>query len=375
MRLARARITPFRLRTRVPLETSRGAIRERHGVLVALETADGAVGFGEATPPEGFGAESAEECLVAAGALCESLLSREARPAEVLFAELDAHAVRAPAARFALETALLDLAARARGLPLADLLGEGRAARRCVPVNALLSASSPEAVAHEARAALARGFSTLKLKVGACEPRADRARVTALRDAAGDEAELRIDANGAWSPELAIELLRELDPLELELAEQPVPADDVAGLARVRKGVLVPIAADESAADFARAARVIESGAADALVLKPAVLGGLRAAALLAQRARAAGLRVLVTSALDGAIARAAALALAAALPDPLPACGLATGELLADDLGPGPEPKEGFLHLPEGPGLGAAPDPRALCDAATSPTREVTPR
>jgi o-succinylbenzoate synthase len=375
MRLARARLTPFSLPMRAPLETARGACGERRGVLVALESADGSVGFGEATPPEGFGAESAEECLAAAELLCESLVARESRPSEALFAELDAHPVRAPGARFALETALLDLAAQARGMPLADLLGEGRAARRCVPVNALLSASAPEAVAREARAALARGFATLKLKVGAADPRTDCARVTALRDAVGDEAELRIDANGAWSPELAIEVLRELDPLELELAEQPVPAADVAGLARVRKGVLVPIAADESAADFAGAARVIESGAADALVLKPAVLGGLRAAAILAQRARAAGLRVLVTSALDGAIARAAALALAAALPDPLPACGLATGELLAADLGPGPEPKEGYLHVPEEPGLGAAPDPHALRAAAVGPTREVTPR
>ncbi|HTO08292.1 MAG TPA: mandelate racemase/muconate lactonizing enzyme family protein, partial [Myxococcota bacterium] len=255
------------------------------------------------------------------------------------------------------------------------LLGEGRAARRCVRVNALLSAGAPEAVAREARALLARGFSTLKLKVGALDPRSDCRRVTALRAAVGHEADLRIDANGAWPPELAIELLRELDPLELELAEQPVPAADVAGLARVRKAVLVPIAADESAADFAAAARVIEHGAADALVLKPVVLGGLRAAAILAQRARAAGLRVLVTSALDGAIARAAALALAASLPDPLPACGLATGELLADDLGPGPEPKEGFLHVPEQPGLGARPELAAVRAAATGPTREVTPR
>ena len=375
MRLARARLTPFALPLRAPLRTARGSVGLRRGVLVALESADGAIGWGEATPPDGFGAESADECLAACVRIGDSLVRREPWSLEAVFDRLDAHEARAPAARFAFETALLDLGAQARGVPLADALGEGRAARRSVPVNALLRETEPGAAGEEAKRALERGFATLKLKVGAGEPSSDCARVAAVRAAVGGEAELRIDANGAWSPERAIAVLRELDALDLELAEQPVAAPDVAGLARVRAAVLVPIAADESVADLARAARVLEARAADVLVLKPAVLGGLRAAAVLARCARAAGVRVLVTTGLDGAIARAAALALAAALPDPLPACGLATGELLAGDLGPAPEPKDGFVQISESPGLGVAPAPGALAALATGPAREVTPR
>ncbi|HTO52826.1 MAG TPA: mandelate racemase/muconate lactonizing enzyme family protein [Myxococcota bacterium] len=375
MKLARAQITPFALRLRVPLASAHGIQTLRHGALLALESEDGLVGYGEATAAQGFGLESPEESLAAIQALCEALMTHDSRPSGALFAVLDAQPLRAPAARFAVETALLDLLAQSRGIPLADLLGEGRAVRRSVPVNALLSATRPDAAAHEARRALERGFSTLKLKVGADRPAADCARLAAVRREVGDDAELRIDANGAWSVELAIEVLRELDSLELEVAEQPVAPDDVPGLARVRAAVLVPIAADESASDFARAARVLESRAADSLVLKPAVLGGLRPAAMLAQRARAAGVRVWVTTSLDGAIARAAALALAAALPDPLPACGLATGDLLAEDLGDGPEPKKGFLSLSENPGLGAAPGPGVVRALATGPTLEQVAR
>ncbi len=373
MRIARARIVPFALTLRAPLRTARGTMDVRRGVLVALESADGAVGWGEGTSPDGFGTESLDESLAASTRYCEALVSREPRKLEALFAELDAHPARAPTARFAVETALLDLGAQVRGLPLADVLGEGRAARRSVPVNALLHETEPDTAVEEAKRALAEGFTTLKLKVGAEAPSADRARLVAVHEALGDEADLRIDANGAWSPELAISILRGLDSLDLELAEQPVAADDVAGLARVRAAVLVPIAADESVADFARAARVLEARAADALVLKPAALGGLRAAAVLAQRARAAGVRVLVTSSIDGAIARAAAVALAASLPDPLPACGLATGELLAEDLANGPEPKDGFIDLSESPGLGVAPVEGALAEFATGMTRELT--
>ncbi len=370
MRIAHARVTPFAL----PLRRARGSMAVRRGVLVALESVDGIVGYGEGTAPEGFGTESFDECLAASARYCEALVSRAPRKLEALFAELDAHAARAPTARFAVETALLDLGAQARGLPLADVLGEGRAARRSVPVNALLCETEPDAAVDEAKRALARGFTTLKLEVGADAPSVDCARLVAVREAVGDEAELRIDASGAWSPELAIAILRDLDPLDLELAEQPVAADDIAGLARVRAAVLVPIAADESVTDFARAARLLEARAADAFVLKPAALGGLRAAAVLAQRARAAGVRVLVTSSIDGAIARAAALALAASLPDPLPACGLATGELLADDLALGPEPKNGFIDLAESPGLGVVLADGALAELAIGTTRELTP-
>lgn len=373
MRIARARITPFALPLRAPLRTALGDVAVRRGVLVCLESADGFVGWGEGTAPDGFGAESLEECLAASTRYCGALLDREPRKLEALFAQLDAHSARAPTARFAVETALLDLGAQARGAPLADVLGEGRAARRSVPVNALLRETEPSAAADEAKRAVARGFATLKLKVGADTPSADCARVFAVREAVRREAELRIDANGAWSPELAIAILRELDAVDLELAEQPVAADDIAGLARVRAAVLVPIAADESVTDFARAARLLEARAADALVLKPAALGGLRPAAVLAQRARALGVRVLVTSSIDGAIARAAALALAASLPDPLHACGLATGELLAGDLCPGLEPKDGYIDLAEIPGLGVAPQEAALAEFALGPAREVT--
>jgi o-succinylbenzoate synthase len=371
VKLARARLTPFALPLRAPLRAARGVAWERRGVLVALESGDGLVGFGEATPPEGFGAESPAECLARGGELVRMLVESDARALDAQLARVDAGAAGAPAIRFAVETALFDLAARARGVPLADLLAGGRATRRGVALNALLQANEPDAAAIEARRAVGDGFETLKLKVGAGDPGEDCARVRAVRAAVGNEAELRLDANGAWDADLAIAILRELDGANLELAEQPVAPADVAGLARVRAAVLVPIAADESIADPARAAAVLEQRAADTLVLKPAVLGGLRASLALAARARAAGVRVFVTTGLDGAIARAAALALAAALPGPLPACGLATGAWLAEDIGAGPEPKDGSLELCEEPGLGAAPSDAALESLATGATLE----
>src|SRR5262249_40302589 len=106
--------------------------------------------------------------------------------------------------------------------PRARVLANGRSPRERVRVNALLRETAPGAAAEEARRACGQGFATVKLKVGAEAPDRDRDRLVAVRAALGPAVQMRIDANGAWSADLAIAALRELDALELELAEQPV---------------------------------------------------------------------------------------------------------------------------------------------------------
>jgi len=137
----------------------------------------------------------------------------------------------------------------------------------------------------------------------------------------------------------------------------------------------VRIAADESASNARDLARVLALRAADVIVLKPAALGGLRAARRLAARARAAGCELFVTTLLDGAVSRAAALALAASLPGPLRACGLATGDLLAADLAAGDLPRDGALDVPARAGLGIALDETALARVAEGRGRVVFER
>ena len=371
MRVLRARLAPIRLRLRAPLDTARGALAERRGVLLRLDTDDGRVGWGEATPVAGFGQESAEAAGDALAKLAALAVGREPRELDALLDRAERLAPEHPAARFALDTALHDLVAQGEGRSLASWLASrrragARAAVR-VAVHALLSARDPDGAADEALRLVAQGFRTLKLKLGAAAPERDLARVAAVRAAVGPRIALRLDANGAWSPDDAVVHLLALAPFAPEWIEQPVPAEDVAGLARVRARAGVPVAADESATTRERAEAVIAAGAADLLVLKPAAAGGLRAAARLAELAREAGLAVVVTSVLDGAVGRAAALALAASLPGPLPACGLATGALLADDLAPDPPVVRGALAVPPGPGLGCAPDPARLAGVSVA--------
>ncbi len=216
--------------------------------------------------------------------------------------------------------------------------------RREVPVNVTVPAVDPDA-AHAIAAA--GGCRTAKVKVAEPGQRLadDEARVAAVRDALGPGGAVRVDANGAWSVEEAVTAIRRLEAAAggLEYVEQPVAT--VEDLARVRRRVDVPVAADESIRRAADPYRVRDLEAADVAVLKVQPLGGVRACLRIAEDI---GLPVVVSSALETSVGIAAGLALAAALPELPFACGLATVALLADDVAVAPLlPTDGVLLVP----------------------------
>ena len=144
-------------------------------------------------------------------------------------------------------------------------------------------------MAEDALAWVERGFRTMYLKVGFA-PDIDEARVRAVREAVGDGPRIRIDANAAWSPGLAMRLLQRLAAYGLEYAEQPMPAGDPAELARLRARVPVPILAHESSLSVEGTLAVVRHGAADAVQLDPRFDAGIAGARTAAQIAEVAGL-------------------------------------------------------------------------------------
>jgi O-succinylbenzoate synthase len=225
-----------------------------------------------------------------------------------------------------------DPAACRRAAEEAALLGFPSAQRDEVPVNALVRGPGFDAVA-------LREFPAVKVKVGSP---GDVDLVAQVRDAIGPRVALRIDANGAWDVDTAIDVIEQMSQYDLELVEQPVASLD--DLARVRRAVDVPIAADESVRSLDDARRVRALDAADVIVLKQQPLGGVRAALRIAEEA---GLPAIVSSMMETSIGIAAGLALAAALPDLDYACGLATlSQIEGDVVGDALEPDHGVLRL-----------------------------
>lgn len=225
------------------------------------------------------------------------------------------------------------LGAACGGLP--ELMG---VARGPVGTDITVSVDSPEAMASAACQRAEEGFEVLKLKLGGGGgssgrgisgggssgggssgdgAEADVARVRAVAEAIRPGVRVRLDANQAWTAGEALGVLRALERLGIrpELIEQPVPADDLAGLAAVRRHGTVPVLADESVHSARDALRVAEAGAADLVNVKLAKCGGLRAARDVVATAQACGLGVLVGCMLEPASTVAVAAYLALSLP------------------------------------------------------------
>jgi o-succinylbenzoate synthase len=213
--------------------------------------------------------------------------------------------------------------------------------RQEIPVNVTVPAvDAARAHAH----VIGSGCRTAKVKVA--EPGQtiadDIERVEAVRDALGPSGRIRVDANGAWTVDEALDALKQLNVFDLEYAEQPVRT--LGEMAELRHQIDVPLAADESVRTADDPLRIAGLEAADIVVLKVQPLGGVRRCL---EVAAACGLPVVVSSAIESSVGLAAGVALAAALPELPYACGLGTMQLLAGDVtGDSLSPVDGMLPV-----------------------------
>jgi L-Ala-D/L-Glu epimerase len=347
VRIASVEVIPYALPFREPYTTALGTLAQREMVLLRLRSEDGLVGLGEAVPLSLRGGTALSQVVEELRGLGELDALDEAN------LRGDTPALSAPA-RCAALTALLDLRGRRAGSGGA-VSAESSSPVRC---NATLAAGDPAAVVSAAESWAADGFSSFKLKLGTGD---DAAQVRAVREALGPRARIRVDANGAWDVETAKRTLGELQPYEVELAEQPVATIDEA--VELAGSTEIPLAADESVACRADAERVAASGAFALTGVKLSKVGGPEEAMDIAEV-----LPAYVTSALDGPVGIAAALQVAQSLGDlgrtagESLAHGLATQRLFASTIASVECRLEGdMLHLPDGPGLGVEIDEKAL--------------
>ena len=368
----------YRLGLVSPLNTAHGVLNQRNGVLFSIS--DGVHrGWGEAAPMPGWSSETPADCrrvLEAAASRTAECDSVDDPGVTAILAELEAR----PHARAAVAGAVLDLTAQDQGVSVSLILcglasgsvsaspqspsgrcsapsplasGSVSASPQSVSVNGLISHVEPSQVAAAAADLVADGITAVKLKVAAVDPTTDLARVAAARSAIGDDIELRLDANGGWDVDTAVDTLRAMADHDLSFCEEPTSGID--GIAAVGAAGVVPVAVDESAVTLDDVAIALRTEAISVVVIKPQALGGpdmaMAAAALLEEF----GADGVVTTMVDSAVGVAhAAHVAAAALP--LAAHGLHTSHLLEDDVAPRLRVADGRLHLPQTIGLGVSP-------------------
>jgi len=175
-------------------------------------------------------------------------------------------------ARTGVDLALYDLAAKIRGVPVYQILGG--LCRKHVEIAAVLGIGTPQTIAEEAVSQISSGMKSVKIKVGV-DLEQDIETLTCVREAVGESARIRADANTGYSIKQALSFIKVCEDLNLEYLEQPLPADDYEGFNQLRKSTTVPIMADESVYTFEDAQTLMEHEAVDMLGLKLIKHGGI----------------------------------------------------------------------------------------------------
>ena len=340
-----------------PFRTALRTVTHLDTLLVAVEDADGATGWGEA--PEVMavtGHHQQEVARMLLGPVAAALTPELLRDPGAAADRVRAVAASVPPAANAALAALLDLDARRRGLAAHRLLG-ARTNRLTTTVT--VARDTPTSMAAEAAQRAAERFERLKLKLGGGDPRADLDRLRAVADAA-PTARLLIDANQGWDRATSADHLEAIaaTSLPVDAIEQPLAATDHAGMARLREqltGTGIELIADESVFSLADARRVIEARAADRINVKLAKAGGPGPARAILRLATDHGVATMVGCMLESELGVAAAAAVA--LAEEVTVCDLDAPLLLArSPVVGGPRLEGAQLTASPAPGFGCTP-------------------
>lgn len=313
MRITAVTATPIALPLQRPFHWRSGVQEGVNLVLFAVETDEGVTGYGESICEHQAAVESY-------GALmARSFVGRSPGDVEAILLDLWRNGRWRVIPRFSLqilsgmECACWDALGKALRVPAATFLG-GRVNEE-VDFMAFPQGDTAEELARDAAALAAEGHRVVYIKVGR-SGRDDVEVVAAVRDAIGPEPLLRVDPNEAWDVPTAVDAIRRLEQFELDWVEQPVPAANVAGLARVRDSVDTKIAADQAVHTTAELRAVLEEDAADAIVLGSHESGGLWRWRQMAYLAESYGIPMNRHACPESAISTFAALQLMATLPN-----------------------------------------------------------
>ena len=309
MNIKSIEIRSWSLPLRAPFKIALRTAHEAHNVLVTAVTQDGIQGFGAAAPAQYVTGETQEGVGEALKSLSPALIDQPLDRLLPLLLLVGEALAQMPAARAGLEMALMDAWAKRWNLPLWQYFG---GALQTIKTDLTIPIVAPEEAARIAQEAAAVGFDCFKIKVGCSDgPEEDIARIRAIH-AAAPHAELRIDANQAFTPEAAVTFAGAMARIteNISLIEQPVPAEDADGLAYVHDRIHLPLFADESACSPAQVLRLLETKSVDGInvkLMKSGILGALDIVSLC----RTSGTKLMFGCMLESPLGIAAACALA----------------------------------------------------------------
>lgn len=290
MKITKIDVQTMRVPLIEPFRISLGVITHAVSAVVRIETDEGAVGYGEGAPGILITGENLAGTVEEIKILSQKLIGLDPTDLETIYWTMDRAAAHAPCGKTAIDIACHDLLGKKAGLPVYKLLG---GLSNSIETDITVGMNEPQIMAKKAAAHVAAGFDTIKTKVGTGADD-DIARVKAIREAVGPDVKIRLDANQGWSPKEAVNIIERLNEYHIELVEQPVPADDIAGLEFVTKHTNVLIMSDESCFTAKDALRIVERRAVDVLNIKLMKCGGIREAQKINAICETAGIKCML---------------------------------------------------------------------------------
>ncbi|UCE43479.1 MAG: dipeptide epimerase [Candidatus Bathyarchaeota archaeon] len=350
MSIQQVRLHSVRLRYHEPFRIATSTSLESHNIIVRITTDSGIVGIGEASPSKRVTHETPKTVTEVLDKITPKLIGMSPLRIEQIIEMMDKRVLENPSAKAAIDIALHDILGKTANTPLFKLIG---GFRKTVMTDLTLGIKKPEEMAEDALRAVRRGFKALKVKVGV-DPEEDFERILRIRRAVGSNTIIRIDANQGWTVDQAIKTLERLGRFNIELAEQPVAADDIEGLAEVRKNSTIPVMADESVHSPEDALALIRQDAVDLINIKLMKSGGIHKAKKIAAIAEAAGVPCMIGCMGESTVGISAGVQLAAAIKN-VKYADLDSDILISDKLvlEGGAELEASQRIPPEKPGLG----------------------
>jgi O-succinylbenzoate synthase len=318
MKIVDASLWRYRTRLTEPVEIRPGTVLEtRESLLLSLHAEDGRVGWGEAAPLPGFSRETFDEVAVAAARLVRYIAETRptVSPAGLTEIETGDSIFDLPSLQFALSTAA------------ESLVGHKHGDERAVPVSRLLQGATSD-IPTRAADYVRRGFRALKLKVGRRSVEEDIRLLRAVAGAFDGGVELRVDANRSWSWSQALRFAEGVRDVCVAYVEEPL--QDVDRLAELADTWDLPIALDESVHDIMSASTWSIPAYAEAIIVKPTLVGHRMRA--LVEAARGQGVRTILSACYETGLGTAAVVRAAMQTGSPVPAVGVGTIAWLSAD-------------------------------------------
>ncbi|MDN5894616.1 MAG: enolase [Nocardioides sp.] len=360
MKITQVEAIPFAIPYRKPLVFASGEVRTASHILVRVHTDEGLVGTAEAPPrPFTYGETQGSISTVIDTIFAPQILGDSPLDRELIHSKL-ARTIGNPTAKAAVDMALWDIIGQSTGTSVHQLLGGYTDRMR---VSHMLGFDDPAKMADEAERMLETyGVATFKVKVGRTPVDLDVAVCRAIRERLGDRIELYIDGNRGWTASEAARALRMMEDLDLSMAEELNPADDVLGRRWLVERSRIPFVADESVSTPAEVTREILGSSATMVSIKTA-----RTGFTMSQRvhhlAESLGVEVVMGNQIDGQVGSLCSIAFGAAYPLTARRAGELSNFLdMSDDLLATPlEIIGGEMLVRQGPGLGVDIDPEKL--------------